>query len=115
MTNIKTIISAIVLTVSVSACASGPSTREMSAADFVKVTPGTHSPVQFEAIRNRCAQAGSNQGTSSLMSNFDFSLGATGMASLQQSLGNFATVMQSQQAETSTFQDCMANHGYYPS
>jgi hypothetical protein len=115
MTRIKLITTVVALAISVSACATGPSMGEMTRTDFVKVTPGAHSDAQFQAIRNRCSQAGSSQGTSSLLGNFNFNLGATGMAGLQQGFSNLATVMRSQAAEKSTFQNCMANHGYYPS
>lgn len=115
MTRIKLITTVVALAISVSACATGPSMGEMTRADFVKITPGAHTTAQFEAIRNRCSQAGSSQLTSSLLGNFDFNLGATGIASLQQGFSNLATVARSRAAEQSTFQNCMASHGYYPS
>lgn len=115
MYKLKTIATVSVLAISVGACASGPSMHEMTKANFVKMSPGEDSNAKFEGIRNRCAQTASNRGNTDLLGKYNYNLGATGAAGLQQSLGNLTAVLQSRQAEKSTFQNCMAQHGYYPS
>jgi len=114
MTKLKAIMGLLVVTLGVNACASMPTPSNVTRDKFVKMNQGRVSDVKFGAIKTRCANMGSRQSISHLLGNVNFSFGATGTASLAQGLGNLFTIFTATQKEKGTFDECMAQHGFYP-
>jgi len=69
----------------------------------------------FQAIYNRCTQLGSNAYQANFFGGYNFSMAGAGtMAGISTALGNLQTAFRSQAAQDTTFNDCMAQHGFYP-
>ena len=76
---------------------------------WVYMKGGTVTPRVFQAVHNRCTQIGSNAYQSTAFSGLNFSTGG-----FNNVMNNLQTVFQSQTAKSDAFNNCMAQHGFYP-
>jgi hypothetical protein len=83
--------------------------------DWLYMKGGQVPTEVFQAIYNRCTQRGSTAYQSSVFGGFNYSLSSPGsMASISNALNNLQTVFKSQAAQDTEFNNCMAQHGFYP-
>ena len=111
-TRIKAFAGLMIVALGASACASNQPSN-LTRANFVKMNQGRVSDVKFDAIKRRCATLGDRQFSSHAMGNMDFTLGNTGQAAMGQALGNLMSIFTASAKQSSTFDECMARHGFY--
>lgn len=110
---LKALAALTVVAIGASACASHQPSN-LTRANFVKMDGGRVSDVKFNAIKQRCASLGDRQFGSHVVGNMDFTLGNTGAAAVGQALGNVMNLFAAGAKQSGTFDECMAQHGFYP-
>lgn len=93
----------------------GTATAQDSRSDWQYMKGGEVPENVFRAIHNRCSQIGANAYQSTFNSGLNLSSGLSGgLAGLNNALSNLQTIFKSEAAQNGGFNDCMAQHGFYP-